>query len=60
MVYVRDAFPPDLPGSAFVPVEPPLTLPFDLVWRADARAAPIAAVADAARAVAARRAGAPA
>ena len=59
VVYVRDAFPPELPGSAFVPVEPPLELPFDLVWRADAPAAPIAAVVAAARAVAARRAGAP-
>ena len=60
VVYVRDAFPPELPGSAFVPVEPPLALPFDLVWRADAPAAPLAAVVAAARAVAARRPGAPA
>jgi hypothetical protein len=59
VVYVRDAFPPELPGSAFVPVEPPLALPFDLVWRADAPAVPIAAVVAAARALAARRAGAP-
>jgi DNA-binding transcriptional LysR family regulator len=60
VVYVRDAFPPDLPGSAFVPVEPRLDLPFDLVWRAGAPAAPIAAVVAAAWELAARPPGAPA
>ena len=28
VVYVRGAFPPELPGSAFVPVEPAATFPF--------------------------------
>jgi DNA-binding transcriptional LysR family regulator len=36
VVYVRGAFPPALAGSAFVPVEPPLTLPFALAHRAGA------------------------
>lgn len=33
-VYVRTAFPPALEGSAFVPVEPPLGLPFHLAYPA--------------------------
>lgn len=33
VVYARSAFPERLAGSAFVPLEPPLTLPFHLVAR---------------------------
>lgn len=33
VVYARTAFAPDLEGSAFVPIDPPITLPFDLLWR---------------------------
>jgi DNA-binding transcriptional LysR family regulator len=33
VIYVRTAFAPDLEGSAFVPIVPTITLPFDLLWR---------------------------
>jgi DNA-binding transcriptional LysR family regulator len=33
VVYVRTAFASELEGSVFVPIDPPVTLPFDLVWR---------------------------
>jgi DNA-binding transcriptional LysR family regulator len=33
VIYVRTAFAPDLEGSAFVPIIPTITLPFDMVWR---------------------------
>jgi DNA-binding transcriptional LysR family regulator len=33
VIYVRTAFAPDLEGSAFVPIAPTITLPFDLLWR---------------------------
>ena len=33
VIYVRTAFAPDLEGSAFVPIVPPVTMPFDLLWR---------------------------
>ncbi len=32
-IYVRTAFAQDLEGSVFLPVEPPVTLPFDVLWR---------------------------
>lgn len=41
VIYVRGAFPERLPGSAFVPLEPPLTLPFQLAWRRGTRSAPV-------------------
>jgi DNA-binding transcriptional LysR family regulator len=44
VVYVRGAFPPELPGSAFVPVEPEVTFPFTLAWRDGTRSGPVAAV----------------
>ena len=44
VVYARSAYPPSLDGSAFVPLEPPLELPFDLAVRADARSAAIRSV----------------
>src|SRR5215218_1247950 len=33
VVYVRSAFAPELPGSAFVPIAPPAGFPFALAWR---------------------------
>jgi DNA-binding transcriptional LysR family regulator len=33
VVYVRGAFPPDVPCSAFVDVAPEATFPFSLAWR---------------------------
>lgn len=33
VIYVRTAFAQDLDGSVFVPIEPRVTLPFDLLWR---------------------------
>jgi DNA-binding transcriptional LysR family regulator len=47
VVYVRGAFPPELPGSAFVPIEPEVTFPFTLAWREGTRSGPVAAVLDA-------------
>ena len=44
VLYVRGAFPPELPGSAFVPVEPEVTFPFTLAWREGTRSGPVAAV----------------
>ena len=44
VVYARGAFPSELTGSAFVPVTPPLTLPFALAVRAGARTAALESV----------------
>lgn len=33
VLYVRGAFPPQMPRSAFVPLDPPLTFPFHLATR---------------------------
>ena len=33
VVYPRTAFSPQLDGSVFVPIEPAVTFPFDLLWR---------------------------
>jgi DNA-binding transcriptional LysR family regulator len=49
VVYVRSAFPADVPGSVFVPVEPVVTFPFSLAWRAGARSAALDAVLEVAR-----------
>jgi DNA-binding transcriptional LysR family regulator len=46
VVYVRSAFPADLPGSAFVALEPPLPMPFALAWRSGDRRAPLDAVVE--------------
>jgi DNA-binding transcriptional LysR family regulator len=54
VIYVRSAFPPTLEGSAFVPVEPTLALPFHLAWRARSRSAALEAVLGAARGLAAQ------
>ena len=37
VVYVRTAFAPVVEGSAFVPIEPRVTLPFELLWRRSGR-----------------------
>jgi DNA-binding transcriptional LysR family regulator len=44
VIYVRGAFPDPLPGSAFVPLMPPVLLPFHLASRDDAPRAPLRAV----------------
>ncbi|MFL5912109.1 MAG: LysR family transcriptional regulator [Gaiellaceae bacterium] len=44
VLYVRTAFGPRLEGSVLVPVEPPVTLPFVLTWRADTRSAALQAL----------------
>jgi DNA-binding transcriptional LysR family regulator len=51
VVYARTAFPPDLDGSRFVPIEPAVTLPFDLLWRRGPRTGAVDAVIDVARTV---------
>ena len=53
VVYVRSAFPDVLEGSAFVALDPPLSLPFHLAHRTGAAGAAVRAVLDAARAPAA-------
>jgi DNA-binding transcriptional LysR family regulator len=50
VVYARGAFPPEVPGSRFVPLDPPLELPFHLATRAGSPAAPLHAVIAAATA----------
>ncbi|MEA2254147.1 MAG: hypothetical protein QOG35_192 [Solirubrobacteraceae bacterium] len=37
VVYVRTAFAPEVDGSVFVPIDPPVTLPFELLWRRGTR-----------------------
>ncbi len=44
VIYVRSAFPPELTGSAFVPVKPLETFPFTLAWKVGVRSSAIAAV----------------
>ncbi len=44
VVYCRSAFPPELPGSAFVPLRPALGLPFHTAVRAGTRGAALRAV----------------
>jgi DNA-binding transcriptional LysR family regulator len=52
VIYVRSAFAADLPGSVFVALEPPLTLPFALAWRPASRTRVLDAVLGAIRAAA--------
>ena len=54
VVYVRDAFPEDLAGSAFVALDPELALPFHLVRRAGAPSAAVRTVVEAAAGLDAR------
>ena len=44
VIYVRSAFPPEVTGSAFVPVKPLETFPFTLAWKAGVRSSAISAV----------------
>ena len=50
VVYVRTAYPPQLPGTRLVPLTPEVGLPFHLVWREDLRAGSVRAALDALRA----------
>ena len=49
VVYARSAFPERLAGSAFVPLDPPLGLPFHLAVRAGATGTPLRTVLAVAR-----------
>jgi DNA-binding transcriptional LysR family regulator len=51
VIYVRGAFPEALPGSAFVPLVPPVLLPFHLATRDGAGGAAVRAVIAAAEAL---------
>ena len=44
VIYVRSAFPPEVTGSAFVPVKPIETFPFTLAWKVGVRSSAISAV----------------
>ncbi len=44
VIYARSAFPDRLDGSAFVPLDPPLLLPFHLAVRTGATSAPVRTV----------------
>jgi DNA-binding transcriptional LysR family regulator len=46
VVYSRSGFPDELDGSAFVPMRPPLPLPFHLAYRAESSSVPVRAVRD--------------
>lgn len=54
VVYPRRAFAPELDGSVFVPIDPPVTLPFDLLWRRGPRSGALNAVLDVAASLKAR------
>jgi len=49
VVYVRGAFPAEVPGSAFVPVAPAAAFPFSLAWRDAPRSGALDAVLEAIR-----------
>ena len=49
VVYVRGAFPADVPGSAFVPVSDAAGFPFSLAWRDGPRSGALDAVLAAVR-----------
>lgn len=51
VIYARGAFAEDVEGSAFVPIEPEVTLPFDLLWRGGKRSGALDAVLRVAREV---------
>jgi DNA-binding transcriptional LysR family regulator len=50
VVYVRSAFPPDVAGSAFVPITPTAGFPFSLAWRDAPRSATLDALLEAVQA----------
>src|SRR4051794_20014050 len=49
VVYVRSAFPPETGGTAFVPLEPSVRLPFHLAWRPASRTPAVDAILAVAR-----------
>lgn len=49
VVYARSAFAEEVEGSAFVPIEPRATLPFDLLWRPGRRSGALDAVLEVCR-----------
>ena len=49
MIYARSAFPERLAGSTFVRLDPPLSLPFQLVVREGPKSAAVEAVVSIAR-----------
>jgi DNA-binding transcriptional LysR family regulator len=49
VVYVRGAFPGDVPGSAFVPVSPSVGFPYSVAWRDAPRSGALDAVLSAIR-----------
>jgi DNA-binding transcriptional LysR family regulator len=49
VIYVRTAFAADLNRSVFVPINPPVTLPFDLLWRRSTRSGALDAALTVAR-----------
>jgi DNA-binding transcriptional LysR family regulator len=51
VIYVRGAFAEQVEGSAFVPIEPQVTLPFDLLWQPGRRSGALEAVLRVAREV---------
>jgi DNA-binding transcriptional LysR family regulator len=51
VIYARGAFPDPLPGSAFVPLVPPVLLPFHLATRNGGAGAALRAVVDAGKAL---------
>jgi DNA-binding transcriptional LysR family regulator len=51
VIYARSAFPEQLDGSAFVPLEPPVALPFHVAVRSGASGTPVRVVLDVARAL---------
>ena len=54
VIYVRSAFPPQLDGSAFVALDPPLNLPFHVAWRRGARSPALDSVLEVARSLGVR------
>jgi DNA-binding transcriptional LysR family regulator len=49
VIYPRSAFPAELDGSAFVPLTPPVEMPFHLAYRAAPKTAAVRSVAQVAR-----------
>lgn len=49
VVYVRTAFARQLEGSVFVPIDPLITMPFDLLWRGATNSGALEAVLNIAR-----------
>jgi DNA-binding transcriptional LysR family regulator len=51
VIYPRTAFSQQLDGSVFVPIEPAVTLPFDLLWRRGPRSGALDTALDVVRAL---------